>query len=166
MNLDIRILSRDINEMLWKTKKTLSTAESCTSDRVAAVITSQPGSSEYYLGGLVCYADSVKESLLNVDAKVIAERSSVCEEVAKQMVVGANKLFHSDYSIAVTGFAGPGGGTDEAPVGTIWVAVGNAEKIVTKKLEKDSGRDKNLAVATFYATKMIHDYLKDLLPKD
>ena len=82
------------------------------------------------------------------------------------MVVGANKLFHSDYSIAVTGFAGPGGGTDEAPVGTIWVAVGNAEKIVTKKLEKDSGRDKNLAVATFYATKMIHDYLKDLLPKD
>lgn len=166
MNLDIRILSRDINEMLWKTKKTLSTAESCTSGRVAAVITSQPGSSEYYLGGLVCYADSVKESLLNVDAKVIAERSSVCEEVAKQMVVGANKLFHSDYSIAVTGFAGPGGGTDEAPVGTIWVAVGNAEKIVTKKLEKDSGRDKNLAVATFYATKMIHDYLKDLLPKD
>lgn len=166
MNLDIRILSRDINEMLWKTKKTLSTAESCTSGRIAAVITSQPGSSEYYLGGLVCYADSIKESLLNVDAKVIAERSSVCEEVAKQMVVGANKLFHSDYSIAVTGFAGPGGGTDEAPVGTIWVAVGNAEKIVTKKLEKDSGRDKNLAVATFYATKMIHDYLKDLLPKD
>lgn len=166
MNLDIRILSRDINEMLWKTKKTLSTAESCTSGRIAAVITSQPGSSEYYLGGLVCYADSIKESLLNVDANVIAERSSVCEEVAKQMVVGANKLFHSDYSIAVTGFAGPGGGTDEAPVGTIWVAVGNAEKIVTKKLEKDSGRDKNLAVATFYATKMIHDYLKDLLPKD
>lgn len=166
MNLDIRILSRDINEMLWKTKKTLSTAESCTSGRVAAVITSQPGSSEYYLGGLVCYADSVKISLLNVDENVIAEKSSVCEEVAKQMVIGANKLFHSDYSIAVTGFAGPGGGTDEAPVGTIWVAVGNAEKIVTKRLEKDSGRDKNLAVATFYATKMIHDYLRELLPKD
>lgn len=166
MNLDIRILSRDINEMLWKTKKTLSTAESCTSGRVAAVITSQPGSSEYYLGGLVCYADSVKISLLNVDESVIAEKSSVCEEVAKQMVIGANKLFHSDYSIAVTGFAGPGGGTDEAPVGTIWVAVGNAEKIVTKRLEKDSGRDKNLAVATFYATKMIHDYLRELLPKD
>lgn len=166
MNLDIRILSRDINEMLWKTKKTLSTAESCTSGRVAAVITSQPGSSEYYLGGLVCYADSVKTSLLNVDASVIAEKSSVCEEVARQMVVGANKLFHSDYSIAVTGFAGPGGGTDEAPVGTIWVAVGNAEKIITKKLEKDNGRDKNLAMATFYATKMIHDYLKELLPKE
>lgn len=166
MNLDIRILSRDINEMLWKTKKTLSTAESCTSGRVAAVITSQPGSSEYYLGGLVCYADSVKTSLLNVDASVIAEKSSVCEEVARQMVVGANKLFNSDYSIAVTGFAGPGGGTDEAPVGTIWVAVGNAEKIITKKLEKDNGRDKNLAMATFYATKMIHDYLKELLPKE
>ncbi len=166
MNLDIRVMSRDINEMLWKTKKTLSTAESCTSGRVAAVLTSTPGSSEYYLGGIVCYSDHVKTDILNVDAKVIENRSSVCEEVAKQMVVGANKLFHSDYSIAVTGFAGPGGGTDEAPVGTIWVAVGNAEKIITKKLEKDCGRDKNLAVATFYATKMIHDYLKNLLPDE
>lgn len=166
MNLDIRIMSRDINEMLWKTKKTLSTAESCTSGRVAAVITSTPGSSEYYLGGTVCYADRIKTELLNVDPKVIEEKSSVCEEVVRQMVIGANKLFHSDYAIAVTGYAGPGGGTDEAPVGTIWIAVGNAERIVTKKLEKDSGRDKNLAVATFYATKLIHDYLKDLLPED
>ena len=156
MNLDIRILSRDINEMLWKTKKTLSTVESCTSGRVAAVITSTPGS----------YDGRVKTSLLNVDSKVIDDKSSVCEEVARQMVTGANKLFGSDYSIAVTGFAGPGGGTDEAPVGTIWIAVGNAEKIVTKKLEKDCGRDKNLAVATFYATKMFHDYLKELLPEE
>ena len=166
MNLDIRIMSRDINEMLWKTKKTLSTAESCTSGRVAAGITSTPGSSEYYLGGIVCYADRIKEELLNVDPKVIDDKSAVCEEVARQMAIGANKLFHSDYSIAVTGFAGPGGGTDDAPVGTIWIAVGNAEKIITKKLEKDCGRDKNLAVATFYATKMIHDYLKELLPEE
>ena len=64
MNLDIRIMSRDINEMLWKTKKTLSTAESCTSGRVAAVLTSTPGSSEYYLGGIVCYADHVKTGVL------------------------------------------------------------------------------------------------------
>ena len=155
-------MSRDINEMLWKTKKTLSTAESCTSGRVAAVLTSTPGSSEYYLGGIVCYADHVKTDILNVDAKVI-ERGFTLGHVTTD---GANKLFHSDYSIAVTGFAGPGGGTDEAPVGTIWIAVGNAEKIVTQKLEKDCGRDKNLAVATFYATKMIHDYLKNLLPDE
>lgn len=166
MNLDIRIMSRDINEMLWKTKKTLSTAESCTSGRVAAVITSTPGSSEYYLGGIVCYSDAVKENILGVDSRIIEEKSAVCEEVARQMVTGANKLFKSDYSIAVTGFAGPGGGTDEAPVGTIWIAVGNAEKIVTKKLEKDCGRDKNLAIATFYATQMIHDYLKELIPEE
>ena len=166
MNLDIRIMSRDINEMLWKTKKTLSTAESCTSGRVAAVITSTPGSSEYYLGGIICYANETKMDLLGVDPKVIEEHSAVCEEVAKQMVTGANKLFKTDYAIAVTGFAGPGGGTDEAPVGTIWIAVGNAEKIVTKKLEKDRGRDKKLAIATFHATQMIHDYLKELLPEE
>lgn len=166
MNLDIRIMSRDINEMLWKTKKTLSTAESCTSGRVAAVLTSTPGSSEYYLGGIVCYADHIKTEILGVDPKVIEEKSAVCEEVARQMVLGANARFHSDYSIAVTGFAGPGGGTDEAPVGTIWIAVGNEDRIVTKMLDKDRGRDKNLAIATFYATQMIHDYLRDLIPQD
>ena len=103
MNLDIRIMSRDINEMLWKTKKTLSTAESCTSGRVAAVITSTPGSSEYYLGGIICYANETKMDLLGVDPKVIEEHSAVCEEVAKQMVTGANKLFKTDYAIAVSG---------------------------------------------------------------
>lgn len=166
MNLDIRVMSRDINEMLWKMKKTVSTAESCTSGRVAAVMTSSPGSSEYYLGGIVCYVNQVKVDVLGIDQALIDEKSAVCEEVAKQMVIGANKLFHSDYSIAVTGFAGPGGGTDEAPVGTIWVAVGNEEKIVTKKLERDRGRDKNLAIATFTATQMFHDYLREIMPKE
>ena len=166
MNLDIRILSRDINEMLWKTKKTLSTAESCTSGRVSAVITSTPGSSEYYIGGIICYVNEIKTEILGVSPEVIEEHSAVSEEVAKQMVIGSNKLFHTDYAVAVTGFAGPGGGTDEAPVGTIWIAVGNEDKIVTKKLEKDRGRDKNLAIATFTATQMIHDYLQELLPEE
>ena len=127
MNLDIRIISRDINEMLWKSKKTLSTAESCTSGRVATVLTATPGSSEYYLGGIVCYADKVKEELLGVDQQLIETKTSVCEEVVKQLVLGSNKLFHSDYAVAVSGYAGPGGGTPEIPVGTIWIAVGNEE---------------------------------------
>ena len=127
MNLDIRIISRDINEMLWKSKKTLSTAESCTSGRVATVLTATPGSSEYYLGGIVCYADKVKEELLGVDQQLIETKTSVCEEVVKQLVLGSNKLFHSDYAVAVSGYAGPGGGTPEIPVGTIWIAVGNED---------------------------------------
>ncbi len=159
MNLDIRMMSRDINEMLWKSKKTLSTAESCTAGRVATVLTATPGSSEYYLGGIVCYADKVKEELLGVDKQLIEEKTAVCEEVVRQLVAGANKLFCSDYAVAVSGFAGPGGGTPEIPVGTIWIAVGNEEETVTRKLELDHGRDKNISIATFTAVQMLHDLL-------
>ena len=159
MNLDIRIISRDINEMLWKSEKTLSTAESCTSGRVATVLTATPGSSEYYLGGIVCYADKVKEELLGVDQQLIETKTSVCEEVVKQLVLGSNKLFHSDYAVAVSGYAGPGGGTPEIPVGTIWIAVGNEENIVTRKLQLDHGRDKNVSIATFTAMQMLHELL-------
>ena len=151
MNLDIRIISRDINEMLWKSKKTLSTAESCTSGRVATVLTATPGSSEYYLGGIVCYADKVKEELLGVDQQLIETKTSVCEEVVKQLVLGS--------AVAVSGYAGPGGGTPEIPVGTIWIAVGNEENIVTRKLQLDHGRDKNVSIATFTAMQMLHELL-------
>lgn len=159
MNLDIRIMSRDINEMLWKSKMTLSTAESCTSGRIATVLTATPGSSEYYLGGIVCYTDEVKEEILGVDKLLIEKETSVSEEVVKQLVAGSNKLFHTDFAVAVSGFAGPGGGTPEVPVGTIWIAVGNEEKTVTRKLELDSGRDKNVAIATFTAIQMLHELL-------
>lgn len=166
MNLDIRIMSRDINEMLWKSKKTLSTAESCTSGRIATVLTATPGSSEYYLGGIVCYADSVKEKILGVSKQLIETETSVSEEVVKQLVIGSNKLFHSDYAVAVSGFAGPGGGTPDIPVGTIWIAVGNSENIVTRKLMLDSGRDKNVAIATFSAMQMLHELLSEQQPEE
>ena len=150
--------------MLWREHKTLSTAESCTAGRIASVITAVPGSSNYYKGGLICYADEVKEEILHVDAKVIEEQTAVCEEVVKQMIVGANNLFHSDYSVAISGYAGPGGpdgGKSGVIVGTIWIAVGSNEKIVTRMIEEDNGRDKNLATATSVAMHMLRDFLKE-----
>ena len=98
MELDLKLLSKEINEILWRNHKTLSTAESCTAGRIASVITAVPGSSNYYKGGLVCYADEVKEGLLKVDANVIAEQTPVCEEVVRQMVKGCNDLFKTDYA--------------------------------------------------------------------
>lgn len=160
MDLDLKIVSKDINEMLWKSEKTLSTAESCTAGRIASVLTAIPGSSNYFKGGLVCYADETKEELLGVDSAVIEENSPVCEEVVKQMVIGANKMFHSDYAVAISGFAGPGGGTTHVLVGTIWIAVGTNDEIITCKLENDEGRDKNLAKATNKAMHMLRDFLK------
>ena len=127
------------------------------------MITAVPGSSTYFKGGLICYADEVKEQLLEVSADVIAEQTAVCEEVVKQMVVGANKLFGKDYAVAISGFAGPGGpdgGRSGVIVGTIWIAVGNADKMETTMIEEDNGRDKNLASATAMAMRMLRDYLK------
>lgn len=164
MELDLKLTSKEINEIMWRECKTLSTAESCTAGRVASVITAVPGSSNYYKGGIVCYADEVKVNLLGVDASVIEEHTPVCEDVVCQMVIGSNKLFGTDYSVAISGYAGPGGpdgGKAGVIVGTIWIAVGNAEKIVTKKIEEDNGRDKNLSSATTTAMHMLLDYLKE-----
>lgn len=164
MELDLKLVSKEINEMLWREHKTLSTAESCTAGRIASVITAVPGSSNYYKGGLVCYSDETKENLLGVGAELIQEQTAVCEDVVKQMVIGANKLFHSDYAVAISGYAGPGGpdgGKIGVIVGTIWIAVGTSDKIITRLIEEDNGRDKNLATATSVAMHMLCDYLKE-----
>lgn len=163
MDLDLKLTSKEINEIMWREHKTLSTAESCTAGRIASVITAVPGSSSYYKGGLVCYNNEIKENLLGVDGKVIEEQTPVCEEVVRQMVLGANKLFGTDYSVAVSGYAGPGGpdgGKAGVIVGTIWIAVGNAEKMLTRMIEEDNGRDKNLSSATTVAMHMLLDFIK------
>lgn len=163
MDLDLKLVSKEINEIMWRECKTLSTAESCTAGRIGSVITAVPGSSNYYKGGLICYADEVKGNLLGVDAKIIEEQTPVCEDVVRQMVLGSNKLFNTDYSVAISGYAGPGGpdgGKSGVIVGTIWIAVGNQERIVTRMIEEDNGRDKNLASATSIAMHMLLDYLK------
>lgn len=108
--------------------------------------------------------DDIKEELLKVDHNIIEEQTAVCEEVVRQMVLGANELFHTDYAVAISGFAGPGGpdgGRSGVIVGTIWIAVGNKDNIITTIIEEDNGRDKNLASATNIAMHMLRDYLKE-----
>ena len=164
MDLDLKLVSKEINENLWRDCKTLSTAESCTAGRIASVITAVPGSSNYYKGGLICYADEVKVNLLGVDAAVIEANTPVCEEVVKQMVSGSNKLFDTDYAVAISGYAGPGGpdgGKSGVIVGTIWIAVGNARRTVTRVIEEDNGRDKNLSSSTSIAMHMLLDFIKE-----
>ena len=165
MDLELKIVSKEINELLWRSEHTLSTAESCTAGRVASVITAIPGSSNFFRGGLVCYAEETKQEILGVDPEIIKEKTAVCEDVVRQMVTGANKAFHSDYAVAVSGFAGPGGGTDSIRVGTIWIAVGTDTEIVTKKLTDDNGRDKNIARATYEAMHMLRDFLREHEPQ-
>ena len=147
MDFESKIISREISEILWETEKTVGTAESCTGGRIAEAIISVPGASKYFKGGIISYVNEIKERLLDVDPQVLLVKTAVCEEVAVAMVKGACRTLQTDYAISATGVAGPSGGTKEIPVGTIWLACGSAERVVTLKVEEDHGRDINLAIA-------------------
>ncbi len=161
MLLEIKLISREISELMWKDGITLATAESCTAGNLAAAITAIPGSSHYYKGGVVAYANQVKENLLRVNTATIETYGVVSEETVCEMVKGAIETLNTDYAIATSGIAGPGGGTHELPVGTIWIAVGSRNKIVTMKLEGDDGRDQNIAKATKMSLHLMRDLLKE-----
>lgn len=160
MDFESKIISREISQLLWEMEKTVSTAESCTGGRIAEAVIAVPGASKYFKGGIISYVDEVKQSLLGVSAELLAEKTAVCEEVARQMVAGACKTLNTDYAISATGIAGPGGGTKEHPVGTIWLACGTPDNQVTMMVEEDHGRDINLAIATNKAMLMFLDFLK------
>lgn len=161
IDFESKVISREVSQLLWEMEKTVGTAESCTGGRIAEALISIPGASKYFKGGVVCYVDEIKERLLNVDAHVLEEQTAVCEEVARQLVKGACHTLNTDYAIAATGFAGPTGGTKDIPIGTIWLACGNAEKQITFKVEEDHGRDINLAIATNKAMQMFLEFLKE-----
>ncbi len=161
MDFESKITSREISEILWDTEKTVGTAESCTGGRIAEAIISVPGASKYFKGGIVSYVDEIKESLLGVDHLLLEEKTAVCEEVAIAMVKGACKALNTNYAIAATGFAGPTGGTKDIPVGTIWLACGSLDRVVTLKVEEDHGRDINLAIATNTVMDLFLNFLKE-----
>lgn len=165
MEFEKKILSREIQQYLYESGLTVGSAESCTGGRIAEAIIAVPGASTYFKGGVISYTNEVKERLLGVEHQLLEEKTAVCEDVAKAMVKGAIKTLGVDYAIASTGTAGPGGGTADIPVGTIWLACGTADNIVTMKLTEDYGRDINLAIATSKALQMFINYLKDNMPK-
>lgn len=159
MEFEIKVLSRQIQEALYNYNETLGTAESCTGGRIAEAIISVPGASQYFKGGVVSYTNEVKENLLHVSAQVLAEQTAVCEEVAREMVIGACDALNCDYAISATGVAGPGGGTAEIPVGTIWLGYGAKDDVRTFKLTEDFGRDINLEIATNKALRLFLEYV-------
>ena len=161
MDFESKITSREVSEILWETEKTVGTAESCTGGRIAEAIISVPGASKYFKGGIISYVNEIKERILGVDPQVLEEKTAVCEEVAIAMVKGACKVLNTNYAIAATGFAGPTGGTKDIPVGTIWLACGSLERVVTVKVQEDHGRDINLAIATNKAMELFLNFLKE-----
>jgi nicotinamide-nucleotide amidase len=116
-------LASVVGEMLRARGQTLSTAESCTGGLIGQRITATPGASEYYLGGTIAYANTVKERALGVTAEALAAEGAVSEPVAEQMVRGSREATGSDWAISVTGIAGPAGGSDEKPVGLVYIGI-------------------------------------------
>lgn len=110
-------------ELLKAKGMKLALAESCTGGLIAHRITNVPGSSEYFLGGVVSYADAIKRRLLEVDAETLAQDGAVSRQIALEMARGACRVLGADVGVAVTGIAGPGGGSEDKPVGLTWIAV-------------------------------------------
>ncbi len=160
MDFETKVLSKEIQQLLYDNGKTLGTAESCTGGRIAEAIIATPGASNYFKGGIICYTNEVKERLLQVSHQVLEEQTAVCEEVAKEMVAGACSALNCDFALSATGIAGPDGGTPGIPVGTIWLGYGSKDEVRTFKCTEDQGRDLNLNKATNQVLRLFLDYLK------
>lgn len=153
-----RVIAEEILRIMREKGMTLATAESCTSGRIIASLTSVDGASEYVRGGLAAYQNDVKIKLLGVPESVIRDLGVVSEPVVRQMVRGACELLSSDYAIASTGYTGTGG--DGKASGTIWIGWGCVDDIHSVCLHDNRGREANTAAAAERAISEFLEYLK------
>ena len=144
-----------LGKLLKERQQDVSTAESCTGGNIAHLITSVPGSSNYYKGSVVAYSNEVKVQQLGVSEMDIATHGAVSQEVVEQMAQGIRKKLNTHYGIATSGIAGPDGGSPDKPVGTTWIAVASPDKVVSRKFQFGNMREQNINRATQAALTML-----------
>jgi len=149
-----------IGKILINSHQTLATAESCTGGLVSDRITNAPGSSAYFLGGVVAYSYEAKASLLKVSWDTLNTKGAVSHDTVLEMARGARKVFGSDVAVSVSGIAGPGGGTPEKPVGTTWLGLATSQGEWTRHLLWDGDREQNKKYSCEAAMQFILDYLE------
>ena len=142
-------LQEIVGVQLLSLGSTLAVAESCTGGTLARMLTSVPGASDYLIGGVIAYNQGVKTDLLSVDNELIKQHNVVSSQVAEAMAMGARRRFKSDWAIATTGVAGPGGGTETHPVGLIYVAVAGPDSCKSLELRLGKRRESNMDMASF-----------------
>lgn len=152
-------VEKQFGAFLKRKQRTVATAESCTGGYIAHLITLVPGSSEYYKGGVVAYTNEMKATVLGVNAADIERYGAVSEQVVRQMAEGVKRLTGADCAIATSGVAGPGGGTDEKPVGTVWIGIATPEKTVARKFVFSFTRERNIAKAAVKAMEWLMEEL-------
>jgi nicotinamide-nucleotide amidase len=159
---DDDVFEAALGKILLERRKTISTAESCTGGYIAHLITSVAGSSEYFKGSVVSYANEVKQHILGVSSETLEQHGAVSGQTVTEMARGVAEKLNTDYAIAVSGIAGPGGGTPDKPVGTVWVAVGSPENIKTKKYNFPGSRGQNIQWPAVVALEMMRKYLLEV----
>ncbi len=152
-------MEKVVSKLMLSARKTLCTAESCTGGYIAHLITSIPGSSAFFTGSVVSYANTVKENVLEVKPATLTAKGAVSEEVVSEMAKGALQKLSSDYTIAVSGIMGPDGGTAEKPVGTVWVSVGTKDRLITRQLHLRYDRQRNIQLTAVNALNLLRQFL-------
>lgn len=142
-------------KVLGENNKTVATAESCTGGSIAQLITSVPGSSEYFTGSVIAYSNEIKENILKVKQNSLIKYGAVSSQVVEEMAEGVMRLYNTDYAVATSGIAGPAGGTEEKPVGTTWVAVCSAKKTVSEQFLFGEHRGRNIRKAALTGLNML-----------
>ena len=135
------MIFQDLYDYCIKNKISLSCAESCTAGLISSKITSVSGSSEIFKGGIIAYQNSIKINQLNVSQKIINEKTEVSNEVVEQMAYTVRRNFNSDFSLAISGYAGPTGGTEKNPIGTIFIAISSKSSTHSKRFQLIGNRD-------------------------
>lgn len=154
-------LEKAILDMMASLNLTLSTAESCTGGYISHLLTQQAGSSKVFLGGAVSYSNDLKCTMLSVSEETLYEFGAVSEETVLEMANGAKTNFRSDYAISVSGIAGPDGGTEEKPVGTVWVAIAGKKKTISKKFQFGNKRVQNIERSAINALFLLYKLVKE-----
>lgn len=153
-------LAKVVGEKLLASGKTLSTAESCTGGKIAHKITSNAGSSAYFEGSIVSYSNLVKMKSLGVKKDTLEKFGAVSKQTVTEMAKGVLKALGTDYSVAVSGIAGPSGGSEEKPVGTVWIAVANKETVVANKFHFWPFRKENIELSSIAALNMLKNFIQ------
>ena len=155
----VKSLEEALGQVLSNKGLSLALAESCTGGAVGARLTRAPGSSAYFLGGIISYANQVKQELLAVPELILQTKGAVSKEVAEAMANGVRIKLKSDIGIALSGIAGPTGGSIGKPVGTVFIALADSEQVMCRKFEFQSDRIGNIEQAVHQALILLLDYL-------
>ena len=152
---------QQLHDLCVEKKVSIATAESCTAGLLAAKITSIPGASSFFKGGIIAYQNDVKINLLGVSKSLIKEKTEVCAEVVQQMAEGVRNKFSADFSVATSGYAGPTGGSELNPIGTVFIAISSKEKTISKRFVFVGDRESIVSQSVISGAEFLVEVLKN-----